>query len=219
MEQADDFYEYYTAPNPKITPKDQKNLLFIYAESLEKTYFDNELFKDLTPSLSALIKDENGIEFTNIVQTTGSNYTIAGITSTQCGIPLFTTSGGNSMEGVEKFYQEALCLGDILKKSKSIILYHKKFLTMMLGCHEDFLFEHLYEKMKRYRNFKNHYLISTNHKFIWNIKKHLFIDYGEFMYYCCTKDKLKMISHDKLFRFFRSYSCMQNLVLNFLNIL
>jgi len=85
---------------------------------------------------------------------------------------------------------------DILKKSKSIILYHKKFLTMMLGCHEDFLFEHLYEKMKRYRNFKNHYLICTNHKFIWNIKKHLFIDYGEFMYYCCTKDKLKMISHD-----------------------
>jgi phosphoglycerol transferase len=123
MEQADDFYEYYSVPNPKTATEDKKNLLFIYAESLEKTYFDNELFTDLTPNLNALIKDENGIEFTNIVQTTGSNYTIAGITSTQCGIPLFTTSGGNSMEGVEKFYQEAICLGDILKKSDYYLSY------------------------------------------------------------------------------------------------
>jgi competence CoiA-like predicted nuclease len=85
---------------------------------------------------------------------------------------------------------------DILKNSKNIILNYKKSLSILLGCHEDFLFEHLYEKMKIYRNFKNHYLISTNHKFIWNITKELFIDYGDYMYYCCTKKLLQMINHD-----------------------
>lgn len=117
IEQADDFYEYYKIPNTLNHSANKKNIVFIYAESLERTYFDTTLFPNLTPNLSALIKSENAIEFTNIVQTTGTNYTIAGTVSTQCGIPLFSTSGGNSIgEGVDKFYPKAVCIGDILKK-------------------------------------------------------------------------------------------------------
>ncbi|MBU3939678.1 phosphatidylglycerol--membrane-oligosaccharide glycerophosphotransferase [bacterium] len=128
MEQSDDFYEYYKAPKTSDlrlnTAKHRKNIVYIYAESFERTYFDTDIFPDLTPNLSALIKSGNAIEFTNINQTTGSNYTIAGLTSTQCGIPLFTTSGGDSMEGMDTFYQEAICLGDVLKKEN----YYLSFL-------------------------------------------------------------------------------------------
>lgn len=116
MEQADDFYEYYKVPSDLNNKAYKKNIIFLYAESLERTYFDTDIFPGLMPNLSKLIKDESGTEFTDIVQTNGTNYTIAGTASTQCGIPLFTTSGGNSMEGIDKFYPKAVCIGDILKK-------------------------------------------------------------------------------------------------------
>ncbi|MDI5434776.1 hypothetical protein MJM45_29150, partial [Salmonella enterica subsp. enterica serovar Kentucky] len=37
-----------TIPNPKL------NLVYIYGESLERTYFDNVAFPNLTPELGAL---------------------------------------------------------------------------------------------------------------------------------------------------------------------
>lgn len=114
---SDEFYLHYKTPDLSNLNTNKKNLLIIYAESLERSYLDNDNFNNLTPKLNETIKKYNAIEFSNITQTNGSNYTIAGITSTQCGIPLFTTSGGNSMEGVDKFYPKAICLGDILKKA------------------------------------------------------------------------------------------------------
>lgn len=116
IQQADDFYEYYKFPADFNGTLRKKNIVFIYAESVERTYFDKEIFGDLMPNMSKLIQDENALEFTNIVQTNGTDYTIAGTTATQCAIPLFTTSGGNSMEGVDKFYPKAVCIGDMLKK-------------------------------------------------------------------------------------------------------
>ncbi|OHD99961.1 MAG: hypothetical protein A3K14_02425 [Sulfurimonas sp. RIFCSPLOWO2_12_FULL_36_74] len=116
MEQANDFYEYYKVPNDSNNSAYKKNIIFLYAESVERTYFDTNIFPNLMPNFSKLIKEKSGTEFTNIVQTSGTNYTIAGTASTQCGIPLFTTSGGNSMEGIDKFYPKAECIGDVLKK-------------------------------------------------------------------------------------------------------
>lgn len=131
MEQADDFYEYYRVPHDSNSTAYKKNIIIIYAESLERTYFDTDIFPNLMPNLSKLIQDEDGIEFTNIVQTSGANFTIAGTVSTQCGIPLYTTSGGNSMGGVDKFYPKAICIGDVLKKEN----YH---LSMLQGSSIEF---------------------------------------------------------------------------------
>lgn len=130
-QQADDFYEYYKFPADFDGVLRKKNIVFIYAESVERTYFDKEIFADLMPNMSKLIQDENALEFTNIVQTNGTDYTIAGTTATQCAIPLFTTSGGNSMEGVDKFYPKAVCIGDILKKENY-------YLSMMQGSSVQF---------------------------------------------------------------------------------
>lgn len=115
LEQSNDFYQYYVEPTIKSSGND-KNLVYIYLESFEKTYLDNELFPRLAPNLNKLIL-EKGIEFTNIHQVSGADYTIAGMTSTQCGIPLFAPYHGNSMSGIDKFYPKAKCIGDILKDS------------------------------------------------------------------------------------------------------
>jgi phosphoglycerol transferase len=48
-----DFVAYYKEPSKTIaSPK--LNLVYIYGESLERTYFDNDAFPNLTPELGAL---------------------------------------------------------------------------------------------------------------------------------------------------------------------
>lgn len=80
-----DFAAYYKEPS-KTIPDPKLNLVYIYGESLERTYFDNEAFPDLTPELGAL-KNE-GLDFSHTQQLPGTDYTIAGMVASQCGIPL-----------------------------------------------------------------------------------------------------------------------------------
>lgn len=123
ISQSTDFNEHYkNGPFEKGTNK--KNLVYIYAESLEKSYFNTDLFPDLTPNLTKLIK-QNAIEFTNIGQTTGASFTLGGMIASQCGVPLFTESHGNSMSGIEKFYPKAVCISDILKSENYYLSFLK----------------------------------------------------------------------------------------------
>ena len=46
----------------------------------------------------------------------GTEWTIAGVTASQCGVPLITTgAGGNSMDGLDRFLPGATCLGDLMR--------------------------------------------------------------------------------------------------------
>lgn len=109
-----DFSDYYQIPRETI--KDPKlNLVYIYAESLERTYFDDNLFPALTPELNA-VKD-SALDFSHTTQLPGMDYTIAGIVASQCGIPLFAPFEGNSSASISSFFPKNICLGDILKSS------------------------------------------------------------------------------------------------------
>ncbi|MBE9535873.1 MAG: sulfatase-like hydrolase/transferase [Proteobacteria bacterium] len=108
------FFEYYQKPQIIKRPEIKKNFVYIYAESLERTYFDESIFPGLIKNLRDL--ESNSTYFTNISDVSGSGWTIAGITASQCGIPLVTPSHGNSMAGMDKFLKSADCLGDLLKK-------------------------------------------------------------------------------------------------------
>ena len=48
-----DFAAYYKEPSKKID-NPRLNPVYIYGESLERTYFDNDAFPNLTPELGAL---------------------------------------------------------------------------------------------------------------------------------------------------------------------
>lgn len=106
--------EHYAVPAVIKKPEKLKNLVYIYLESFEATYLDENIFPDLTPNIKKLTHE--GINFTDIRQIYGSGWTIAGMVNTQCAIPLVTPSGGNSMGKTDLFLPEALCLGDILAK-------------------------------------------------------------------------------------------------------
>ena len=109
-----DFAAYYKEPSKRID-NPQLNLVYIYGESLERTYFDNDAFPNLTPELGK-IKDQ-GLDFSNTMQLPGTDYTIAGMVASQCGIPLFAPFEGNASASVSSFFPQNICLGDILKNS------------------------------------------------------------------------------------------------------
>jgi len=111
----DYFTENYLNPNNvEIVLKKPKNLILIYVESLETSYRDPKLFnRNLLKSLD----DLNGASFEYFQQAPGTNWTIAGITASQCGIPLksLTLYDGNGVgEKIKSFLPNAVCLSDIL---------------------------------------------------------------------------------------------------------
>lgn len=116
-----DFYEYYKQPYIKQVD-DSKNLVFIYAEGLEQTYFNEAIFPGLTKELHDL--QSKSVYFTNVKQLTGTGWTIGGLVASQCGIPLFTPSHGNSMAGMDEFLPLATCFGDLLHKEEYYLVYY-----------------------------------------------------------------------------------------------
>lgn len=100
---------------------DKRNIVYIYLESVERTYLNETLFPGLTPNLQKL--EAEALAFTDVKQKHGSGWTIAGMVSSQCGVPLITPSSGNSMSGSDRFLPKALCLGDILE-SKGYNLHY-----------------------------------------------------------------------------------------------
>jgi len=90
-----------------------KNVVMIYLESMEQMYTDESVFPGLTPNMNALA--EEGLVFDNIQQTQGTNFTVAGMVSSQCGTPLLIPPGPGGNDILRNgFLQDAICVGDIL---------------------------------------------------------------------------------------------------------
>jgi len=101
--------------------KEPLNLIYVYAESLEETYFNESLFPGLLPNLNKV--RNNAVVFKNVAQVTHSGWTIAGMVASQCGVPLFSASQGNAMSGMPQFLSGATCIGDVLSRNKYDLSY------------------------------------------------------------------------------------------------
>lgn len=105
-----------------VTGAPKKNLVYIYLESLERTYFDESKFPGLIRYLREL--EKAAISFHGLVQAPMTGWTIAGMTASQCGIPMSTFNvGANRMGERNQFLPGATCLGDILKKEGYYLTY------------------------------------------------------------------------------------------------
>lgn len=110
--QALDFNKYYKEPIIKPAGAN-KNLIYIYAEGLERTYFDETIFPDLIKELRRL--EGGSTYFSNIGEVAGGEATVSGIVSSQCGIPLFSPKGDwDSIPETDGYLSRALCLSDLL---------------------------------------------------------------------------------------------------------
>lgn len=117
-----DIGNYYVEPT--ITSDAHKrNLVLIYLESGEGTIADDQLFeKDAFASLKeATLAAEGWQTIESLREYKGGGWTMAGLVSTQCGIPLKGTSSAmgsgalNNLGGeVDTYLGGVICLGDVL---------------------------------------------------------------------------------------------------------
>ncbi len=119
--EGEPFFKYYRTPYIQATDASAKNFIFIYTESLERTYFDKQIFPGLINHLDKL--EAENISFTNIGGYPETGWTIAGMVASQCGIPLVAPSHGNSMGGMDSFLAGATCMGDLLKEEGYHLAY------------------------------------------------------------------------------------------------
>lgn len=114
---ADHFSEDYV--NPQSVPlvrraAKPRNLVLIYMESVETTYSEPSLFgRDLLAPLREL----EGRSFAEYLPTPGTNWTIAAMVATQCGVPLrvYSESDVRTRARGRSYLAGATCLGDILR--------------------------------------------------------------------------------------------------------
>lgn len=111
----DKFSALYRAPDmEQLTAQPaKKNLLLIYVESLERTMGNAEL---VGRDAIAPIRQLEGTEISSFPSAPGTNWTIAGMFSSQCSAPLkpFFANKFHSF-ATEDFFPSAVCLGDVLK--------------------------------------------------------------------------------------------------------
>lgn len=118
------YEDYYVVPSSdKISfPKEKKNLILIYVESLENTYsslkYGGAMEEDLIPELTKIAS--NNVSFSNnnllggALPMVGTSWTVAGMVSSSSGVQLHTLADYNSTEQVSNFLPNLITLGDIL---------------------------------------------------------------------------------------------------------
>ncbi|WP_253904336.1 LTA synthase family protein [Arthrobacter sp. Br18] len=117
-----DVGDYYVEPTV-TSDKHKRNLVLIYLESGEATLANDQLFeKDAFAPLKEATKASDGWESVDdFQQYTGGGWTMAGLASTQCGVPLkgvgsSADSGAANDPGddVDTYLGGLTCLGDVL---------------------------------------------------------------------------------------------------------
>jgi phosphoglycerol transferase len=142
---------------PTVTGDEHKrNLVLIYLESGEATLADDQLFeKDAFVPLKEATRASDGWQSVDdLQQYRGGGWTMAGLTSTQCGIPLKGTgstagSSGSSKpsEDVDTYLGGITCLGDVLAEHG----YTNVFLggaNSSFAAKDTFLGSHGYSEVK-----------------------------------------------------------------------
>ena len=98
------------------TEKKKKSLVYLYVESFERTFLNDLLYKELAPGMKEL--ESRAISFGGIGQAPMTEWTIAGMVASQCGIPLAVfRSQRNDLSDIKAFVPGATCMGDILSAS------------------------------------------------------------------------------------------------------
>lgn len=118
----EDNYVAPTADNVKL-PAHKRNLVHIYMESVENSYYSKDLGgymdQNLMPELAAL--SETGISWSNTDKFGGpdqlyaTGHSVAGMIAMQAGVPMLAAGGESGNHGFS--YPDFATIGDILKEA------------------------------------------------------------------------------------------------------
>lgn len=105
-----DIANQYARPTAALDSR--RNVVILYAESFERTYLDEARFPGLTPELNRL--RHKAVDFTDVSSRNGGTWTIAGMVSSLCGVPLSLSNDANGYASIGNFMPGARCLSDYL---------------------------------------------------------------------------------------------------------
>ncbi|RLY91668.1 sulfatase [Kocuria tytonicola] len=118
---SSDIGDYYA--DPAVTDSSgTRNLVVVYLESGEQTLADDQLFEKnaFAPLEDVTTQAEGWRSVPDFQQYEGGGWTMAGLVSTQCGIPLKGSGpggGGNDIGGgMGEYLGGVTCLGDVLQR-------------------------------------------------------------------------------------------------------
>lgn len=120
-----DFYESFVSQADLIHKgKSKKNIIHIYIEGIENTFADQNFFEKNNLYFLNQLDNRYGhiYSFKNFKQYEGANFTIAGLVSSQCGIPITPrikslTNNFSSFNNNNKKFIKSKCLGDYLAEN------------------------------------------------------------------------------------------------------
>lgn len=148
-----------------------KNLVLVYLESLESTYFDEDRFPGLLPSLSRA--RENAIVFSDMRVYPGTGWTVAAMVSSHCGVPLLSQKDGNSiLKEADNPFSNITCLSEYLKQAG----YATAFLggaSLEFAGKGNFLSDNGYDTILGSQELPN----STEHK--WGMYDEALVEHGK----------------------------------------
>ena len=138
--QGDWMVDLYQTPKPIAGTEPPKNLILVYVESLE-----NHRVKE-SSSLKVLLNTVQAQQFSIMP---GTQWTLAGLVASQCGVPLFPVRGigGNRYDLLDQaFLPHAICLGDVLKQAGYTTEYLGGAKTAFAGK-DKFLMSHGFDRL------------------------------------------------------------------------
>ncbi|MFT6072788.1 MAG: phosphoglycerol transferase [Alphaproteobacteria bacterium] len=106
--------QYYIEANDNIignniTAQPEKNLLFLYVESLESSFSNTENFKE---NLLRPLENLGGIQMP-LISNVGTTNSLTGVFASLCSIPLYINYNENLSDN--SLFNNKICLGNILK--------------------------------------------------------------------------------------------------------
>lgn len=196
-----DFYEenYVYPQNVKITASSKpKNLILIFIESLEATFFKNNV--EYMPEVAELAKKYINFSDTNEIggfyQVDGTQWTQAGLVSQTCGIPLhLPIENHNKFLPRFGYLPKAWCLFDILQ-SKG---YNQTFVTGMAKHYagvDKFFSSHGKVRILDWSDWKDIYVLSDNDD---KVRSKILRD--DRLYIEAKKELIRLSTIDKPFAF------------------
>lgn len=98
-------------PPPAVLP----DIVLIYLEGTERTFLDRPGYDGALDALAPL--DGEGLTLTGVRQIEGTEWSLAGIVASQCGVPLLPNGlrFRNNFAGMGSFLGRQVCLGDFLR--------------------------------------------------------------------------------------------------------
>ena len=118
--------EYIEPEKTKIEfPEQKRNLIYIFLESMETTYYSKEdgglSKKDLIPEISKLAKENLNFSDTNQIGGAyalyGTTWTVGAMSAQTAGVPLKLSIEHNSMSEYSIFLEGAYSIGEILQEN------------------------------------------------------------------------------------------------------